>query len=114
MDSENEFLKALADFRPAPSRQLEFRVYYDSKSGQILNYTNDELPGEYIVVDKETFAQHRFDCIVRGGKIVSYRLPIGKLVPSESGTPCTIDDVSIIAVEGQPSRYWSMRTYEQD
>lgn len=110
--TDDEFLKALRLFQPPLPREIEFRVYYNTNTGEILNYTNDDLPGDYILVDQETFARHRFDCKIKDGKIVPYRLPVGKLIPGDSGTPCASDDISIIASEAQPRQHWSMHTYE--
>lgn len=112
MDSKNNFLAALAAFQPQSPVAIEYRIYYDRDSGQVLNYTNDDVPGDYIVVDKDTFARHRFDCLIRDGKIVPYRLPIGKLVPSESGVACDPEDITVISVDGSSSQHWRMRTYE--
>lgn len=114
MENENAFLEALAAFqkqqRPVPT--IEYRIYYEAETGKILNYTNDELPGDYIVVDRETFARHRFDCVIRDGKIVPYKLPLGKLIPSDTGTPCHPDDISIIVGANETPQYWRMHTYE--
>lgn len=112
MDSSDEFLQALKSFLPPRPAEIEYRVYYDASTGQILNYTNEILPGDYITVDRETFARHRFDCSVKDGKIVPFRLPIGKLVPSSTGTPCHAKDICLIESDPQSTQHWSMHTYE--
>lgn len=112
MDSFSELIKALENFSPPVASAIEYRVYYDPESGDVLNYTNDDLPGTYIIVDRETFARHRFDCKIKNGKIVPYRLPIGKLVPSTTGTPCMINDVCLIVQSETTAQHWKLRTYE--
>lgn len=107
----SEFAKALQSFHPPAPKKIEYRIYYDVKSGTVLNYTNEDLPGDYITVDVETFAKHRFDCLIKDGKIVPFRLPIGKLVPSDQGTRCHHKDICIV-VESGPAQHWNMRTYE--
>ena len=111
MNDDQEFLAALSAFQSSPPKQIEFRIYYDRGTGKILNYTTDDQPGDFIVVDRETFAKHRFDCTIRDGKIVPYKLPIGKLVPGQKGISCHPKDICIV-VDQEPALHWSMKTYE--
>lgn len=110
----DEFLKALAAFQPPAAKPIEFRVYYDTETGKILNYTNEDLPGQYILVDKDTFARHRFDCCVKDGKLKQYRLPATKMVPADDGTSCHPTDITIIVDDKQKSVKWKLKAYEQD
>lgn len=112
MDNLSEFIKALREFVPLTSRKIEYRVYYDATTGEVLNYTNEELSGTYIIVDRETFAQHRFDCKIKNGKMVPFKEPIGKLLPSDEGTPCMPNDICLVAAPNSPSIFWKMHTYE--
>lgn len=112
MDNNEEFLKALAAFRPVVPKAIEYRVYYDPATGQIQSYTNDDLPGDFIVVDRDTFAKHRFDCVIKNGQLVPYRPPVAKLTPAADGTACHASDVAIIAGPGNPITNWKMKTYE--
>ena len=114
MDANNAFLSALAGLKSVNPKEVEFRIYYDKDSGEILNYTNEDLPGEYILVDKETFARHRFDCLIRNGKIIPYRLPLAKLIPSDHGVACVPGDVTILADSETSAQFWRIKTYEQD
>lgn len=112
MHSQDNFLEALSRFSAPRPSQIEYRIYYDNDTGEVLNYTNEDLPGDYIIVDRETFARHRFDCTIKNGKIVPLRQPIGKLAPAAEGTPCHAQDITIIVLPGTTAQYWSMRTYE--
>ncbi len=112
MQSQDDFWEALNNFDLPSTTQIEYRIYYNKITGEILNYTNEILSGDYIVVDRETFARHRFDCTIKDGKIVPFRQPIGKLAPAAEGTPCHAQDVSIIATSGTPVQHWKLHTYE--
>ena len=108
----DEFWKAVAAVDWSPSRKIEFRVYYDPATGQVLNYTNEESPGDYILVDRETFHRHRFDMKVQNGKLISPVPPIAKLVPSEKGRGCHPEDITILSEENPI--YWQIKTHEQN
>lgn len=92
----------------------EFRLYYDD-IGNVLYYTTDKLPGKYIVVDSNTFAESRHDLKVVDGEIVRNVsvCVYDKLVPSDSGTYCHPYDVSIVVYEDESEKKnWSIKTYE--
>jgi hypothetical protein len=94
---------------------VEFRLYYDNE-GSIITYTCDKLPGNYIVVDAQTFSEGRPDLTVVDGKLV-------KLVPevfltllskSANGTKCASEDVCIIVAddyEGDTTN-WEIKRHE--
>ena len=108
----DEFLKAWAAMQITKPADIEFRIYYDPKTGNILNYTNDQIPGDYILVDNKTFHNHRFDLRVKDGKLVDLPAPIGKLRPSESGTPCEPDDITIVTTDLTRAVFWEMHNYD--
>lgn len=103
------FFKALesADFN-TPTVEIEYRLYYDT-NGKLLYYSTEDLDGQYIVVDKETYDLGRYDLTVIDEKLVYPTEYIyQKLVPSDKGTECITDDVSVIGI-GQK---WSLTRYE--
>jgi hypothetical protein len=110
----DEFLKAWNALVVTPVQEIEFRVYYDSVSGDVLDYTNDRKPGDYILVDKETFHQNRFDRKVKNGKLISLQPVIGKLRPSVTGTPCHCNDITIITDDIEQAIFWKNYTYDND
>jgi hypothetical protein len=106
----DEFLKAWNQInwsRPV----IEYKIYYDTESGNILDYTTDNLPGTYIVVDKHTFYCHRFDIRIRDGKMIEIRNKVGKLRPDVNGTPCHPSDITIIT-DKTPAVFWKTHTYD--
>jgi len=91
-----------------------FRLYYDEK-GKVLHYTTEDLPGNHIVIDSQTFAESRYDIRVIDGQIVKNvnYIIVEKLVPSNNGTPCHPYDVSIIVDENYINKKcWSVKVYE--
>ena len=107
---ENEFLKIwLAVPEPQP---VFYRLYHD-EHGTPLFYSMEHNPGTYIEIDQQTFAQNRFDVRVRDGRLVTVTWRTSsKLVPSDTGTPCHPEDVTIVVGEEQPHVKWSKRIYE--
>lgn len=110
MDS---FWQAVAEHNwEKPEVRQEFRLYYDDQ-GQVIYYSMEDLPGNYIIVDRLTFDQARFDLRVKDGKIVKLRHPASwKLVPCESNTyACHPDDITIVVSQDhEQKKYWEMRT----
>ena len=94
---------------------VEFRLYYDD-NGNVLCYTCDKPEGNYIVVDRLTYAECRFDIKVLDSKIIKSNegAIITKLVPSLSGTRCTKEDVAIIVRDGYSGDtiLWNTKQYE--
>ena len=92
----------------------EFRLYYD-KEGNLICYTCDKIEGNYLVIDALTFAAARPDVKVVDGKIVnlSTGFVISKLKPSNKGTACLTEDISIIANdENKNIQKWKLDLYE--
>lgn len=89
----------------------EFRLYFDDK-GKVLCYTCEKLEGDYIVIDSLTFAEARPDVRVVDGKLVraGTTAVVAKLHPSDEGTLCETEDVSVISeTTGQ---HWKLKIYE--
>lgn len=87
----------------------EFRLYYDDR-GNVVTYTCEKLEGNYVIIDALTFAEARPDVKVVDGKIIraGSGAVISRLHPSNTGTLCEAEDVSIITeVDGQ---YWALKT----
>ena len=74
---------------------VELRLYYDD-NGDYICYTCQHLEGNYIIVDKHTFAEGRTDVKVIDGKLVKPQHIVIKLVPGVTGTVCAIDNICII------------------
>jgi hypothetical protein len=92
---------------------VEFRLYYDD-NGNVLYYTCDKPEGNYIVIDRQTYAECRHDIKVVDGKIINLNqiALISKLIPSTTGTKCSIHDINIISEDSIETQYWNVRTNE--
>ena len=89
-----------------------YRLYYDN-NGIPLFYSMEDLPGNYIELTQEQYAQGKSNIRVRDGKIVELTWTTSaKLVPGTTGTACDPRDVAVVT-QKEPATYWSKRTYEQ-
>ena len=93
----------------------EFRLYYD-ELGNIICYSGDKFEGNYIVVDAQTFAEGRHDLRVIDGKVIknSSHATIVRLTPSNTGTLCAVEDLSVIVTDKDEveKQYWKLTVYE--
>jgi hypothetical protein len=86
-----------------------YRLYYD-KNGRPTCYTMEDLPGNYIEVDKETYVLHQWNVRVIDGKLVviSPTVSVNKLYPTAgAGVACSIDDICVIVPDAQPHTTWN-------
>jgi len=111
MMTEQEFWDIL--YNVPKVKPVTYRLYYD-ESGAPVVYTMDELPGNYIEVDTETFAIRPCNVRVRNGQLVEViTVQSKKLVPGNNGTQCHPDDVAVV-VSNDPSTQWSKQVYESN
>jgi len=100
-----------------PEIRTEFRLYYN-QDGSVLYYSMEDLPGNYIVIDRLTFDKARFDVRVKDGKIIKQNHPASwKLSPvATSNYACHKEDVSIIVAKDFENKlHWEVKTtYEAD
>ena len=109
--TEQEFWSILAAM-PEP-QPVFFRLYYDNR-GHPLFYSMEDLPGNYIEIDVETFRSNDVNVKVRNGKIVKINpRHSSKLVPSESGTACHANDVAVVVTTKENCK-WNLKNYESD
>lgn len=94
----------------------EFRLYYDD-NGNVICYTCEKPEGNYIVIDKLTYAACRYDVRVINGKIstIAPNAVFYKLTPNnEEGIVTCSEDLSIIpdrTYDGETMK-WKMTIYE--
>ncbi len=110
MDS---FWQAVADHQwEQPELKQEFRLYHDD-TGNVLYYSMEDLPGNYIIIDRQVFEEHRFDIKIRDGKIIKQNHPASwKLTPTDSASyACHASDVSIVVSDDyENKKYWKVTT----
>lgn len=87
----------------------EFRLYYDDK-GKVVCYTCEDLEGNYIVIDTQTYAEMRHDIRVVDGKIIPEYSSnfISRLFLNTEGVYCEVDDISIVTED--KGQYWKLKT----
>jgi hypothetical protein len=91
---------------------VEFRLYH--ANGKFLYYSCENLEGEYIVIDKDTYAIGDPNVKIVDGKIepITYEIQLYKLTKTKKGTMCPIEDIAIVvdkSYKGRTNKY----SYEQ-
>lgn len=100
----------------SPPKSLEYKVYYNA-DGSIITYTTEELPGEYIVVTKEQWAEARPDARVVDGQLVYTHIKrhVFKLEPTTGGKYRSATwDMNILLGEQDDieAKNWGIRAYD--
>jgi hypothetical protein len=86
-----------------------YRLYYNDDGTPII-YSMEELSGNYIEVDQQTYVLTPFNVRVVDGKLVYIKpvVTVKKLQPGDQGTPCDPSDVCIVVNEDQPNQKWTI------
>lgn len=80
---------------PEP-KPVFWRLYYNSQ-GEPLCYSMEDLPGNYIDVDAETFAAASYNVRVVNGKLKHFSTAVAtKLAPGSQGTQCHPKNVAVV------------------
>lgn len=104
----DEFFGALENM-PEP-KPVFYRLYHDEQ-GRPLFYSMEDVPGTYIEISQEEYAQGKSNIRVKNGRIVEVTWQTAeKLTPSDTGTQCHVKDVAIVV--NSNGTYWSKRVYE--
>lgn len=96
---------------PDPPR-ISHKLYY-ADDGCPICYSMEDLPGNYIEVDPETFWTGPRNIRVVNGAI-KYIIVNNdqKLSPNGQGTPCHPNNVSIVVTDDRPNMRWSIKRNE--
>ena len=106
------FWKAVAQLEQTETKEISYRLYYN-QDGSVKCYSMEELDGDYIVIDKDTYNQFRTDIVVKNNKIIRLTNNASwKLCPSTIETyGCYPSNVSIVVENDYPQpQYWSVKT----
>ena len=93
---------------------IEFRAYYNT-DGSITTYTTEDLPGDYVIITREQYAEARSDARVIDGILIYIhrRSHVSKLAKNRAGGVRTSKyDVSIITDDEIESVYYTIKAYE--
>ena len=112
--TEEEFFGIWASQTQHTHSAPEYRLYHD-ENGFPLFFSTEDIPGNYIVVDQETFLGGARNIRVVDGKLKIYQTIFGKkLVPAPYGQACDPRNVCVIVSENQPHIKWALKHQEQD
>jgi hypothetical protein len=112
MDTVDFWQQVAELLEPVPDHETRYRVYYDS-TGQVLFYTMEDLPGNYLDIDRETYARADSKARVQNGKLVAAATRVSsKLVPDNQGQPCHPQNVAIVSDSDQNTK-WKLKHYDR-
>ena len=95
------------------SNPVFYRLYHDDQ-GYPLFYSMEDLPGNYIEIDQETYAASSSKVRVVDGKLKKNTTAFtAKLKPGSSGTACHPTNVCIVVPVDQPHIKWSFKKNDQ-
>ena len=115
MIDPDEFNQLFIDnVKPIKIVDKQYRLYYNKETGKPLQYSTEDLEGDYIVITKQQYAERRYDSVVINGKLTTANNAIrwSKLVPSDEGVSCAGDNVMIVDSDG-PTK-WKIKTYDAE
>ena len=111
----NDFNKLFYDIvKPAKKVDKIYKLYYNKKTGKPLQYSTENLDGDFIVINKQQYAESRYDSIVVNGKLTTINEAVqwAKLIPSTEGTACAVDNVMIVDNNSQSK--WKLKVFLAD
>ena len=86
-----------------------YRLYY-GEQGEPLFYSTEDLPGNYIEIDRETFVCSATNVRVVDSKLIIIKTAVAhKLTPGKIGTPCHPNDVAIVVDNNEPNIKWMLK-----
>ena len=90
-----------------------FRLYHDN-DGNLLFYSMEDVPGNYIEIDHATFAVGSPRVRVVNGKLQYIKTgTVLKLMPTDSGQACDPSDVAVVTT-GTNKKYWKLKTSDEE
>ena len=106
----SNFFKALSSIKHIVQPVQDYKLYYNKETGKPLYYSMDTVDENYIIVDKITYSEARYDVYVKDGKLIRHVFKdISKLTQHGNEFTCSGNDISIISKSGVN---WSLRSYD--
>jgi hypothetical protein len=103
--TEEEFWAALQPVEPQP---IIYRLYHDQQ-GLPLFFSQEDLPGKYIDIDRDTYVNPPTHMRVVDGKIVVLNTNVvTKLTPTRHGTACHPQDICVVVDKTLPHITWDI------
>ena len=115
-ESAQNLLEVMTHFKWHEPQPVSYRLYYDDHGNPVI-YSMEDLAGNYIEVDPQTYAIASFRVRVVDQKLIHVRskIQVKKLRPNtETGTPCSMSDVCVVVAEQQPHTKWKITNNEAD
>jgi len=107
--TEEEFFGIWQSQVSAPHTAPEYRLYHDD-NGFPLFFSMESLPGNYIVVDQETYLNSPKQVRVVDGKLVVYTINFAKkIAPTGYGQACDTRNVCVVVDSDRPHIKWSLK-----
>ena len=111
-ETTDNFWQAFNAWQPDPPKPVFYRLYYND-NGNPITYTMEDLPGNYIDVDRITYLTSSMNVKVINGQMIKIETrKFDKLVPAVTGISCSTHDVCVIVNPTQPNTKWSLNTNE--
>ena len=94
------------------TKPVFFRLYYDD-AGYPICYSMEDLPGNYLEITAEQYAESNHQVRVQNGRIIKQQhARTSKLVPSLIGTACCSEDVTIVT-DAEHNQKWKLKNYDR-
>ena len=108
------FLQVMSTFAWPDPISPTYRLYYND-NGTPKCYSMEDLPGKYILVDRETYVLASWNVQVVDDvlHIIQPAVQVKKLCPgTATGTACHTLDVCVVVDSDQPHTTWNTMTNE--
>jgi hypothetical protein len=111
-ENTRNFLEFWETYTWPEIKPIFFRLYYD-EDGYPLCYSMEDLPGNYIEITAGQYAESDYRVRVRNGQLVKQQqVRTSKLAPSQTGTACCPEDVTIVT-DTEPNQKWKLKNYDR-
>lgn len=112
-ETTHNFIEVFSNLPPWQLPQVYYRLYYDDQ-GQVVEYSQEDKPGNYIDITPELFRDQPPARVVDGKiQLIETAQITKKLSPGKDrGTACHPQDVCVIVDSTRDHVKWSKKTYE--